>query len=79
MGSDVPSTATARIRQLSRGNRRKNDRIDGAAAASVAALQGDARPVASEDHTAVLRLLDERRQNLVEQSIRVRNQLHAVL
>nr|WP_255450316.1 IS110 family transposase [Skermania sp. ID1734] len=53
--------------------------MDGAAAASVAALQGDARPVASEDHTAVLRLLDERRQNLVEQSIRVRNQLHAVL
>lgn len=38
---DVPSTATARVRQLSRGGRRKNDRIDAAAAACVAALQGD--------------------------------------
>ncbi|WP_336883314.1 transposase [Rhodococcus globerulus] len=37
-------TATARVRQLSKGSRRKNDRIDAAAAASVAAVQGDARP-----------------------------------
>lgn len=76
---DVPSTATARVRQLSRGNRRKNDRIDGAAAACVAALQGDARTVLTEDHTDVMRLLDERRQSLVEQSIRTRNQLHAIM
>jgi len=39
---DVPSTATARVRELSRGGRRKNDVIDAAAAASVAALQGEA-------------------------------------
>ena len=45
---DVPSTATARIRQLSRGGGRKNDQIDAAAAASVAALQGDSRPVQAE-------------------------------
>jgi len=42
---DVPSTATARVRQLSRGGGRKNDRIDAGAAACVAALQGDARPL----------------------------------
>ena len=41
---DVPSTATARVRQLSRGGGRKNDQIDAAAAACVAALQGDGRP-----------------------------------
>ena len=41
---DVPSTATARVRELSRGGRRKNDVIDAAAAASVAALQGEANP-----------------------------------
>jgi transposase len=41
---DIPTTATARVRELSRGVRRKNDRID-AAAASVAALQGGARQV----------------------------------
>ena len=47
---DVPSTATARVRQLSRGGGRKNDQIDAAAAASVAALQGEGarwRPRAS--------------------------------
>ena len=38
---DIPTTATARVREQSRGDRRKNDRIDAAAAASVAALQGD--------------------------------------
>ncbi len=34
---DVPTTATARVRQLSRGGGRKNDQIDAAAAASVTA------------------------------------------
>ena len=48
---DVTSTATARVRELSRGGRRKNDVIDAAAAASVAALHGDANPVAAEDLT----------------------------
>ncbi|MGW5383089.1 IS110 family transposase, partial [Nocardia sp. NPDC003963] len=38
---DVPTTATARVRELSRGGRRKNDRIDAAGAACVAALQGE--------------------------------------
>lgn len=36
---DVPSTATARVRELSRGSRRKTDVIDAAAAASVAACR----------------------------------------
>ena len=36
---DVPATATARLRELSRG-RRKIDTLDAAAAASVAALHG---------------------------------------
>ena len=47
---DVPSTATARVRELSRGGRRKNDVIDAAAAASVAALHGEANPVRSRGH-----------------------------
>ena len=75
---DVPSTATARVRELSRGGRRKNDVIDAAAAASVAALQGDANPVLAEDITTVLALLDERRTNLTTQRTRLVNQLHAV-
>lgn len=76
---DVPSTATARVRELSRGSRRKTDVIDAAAAACVAALQGDAIPVAGEDHTTVFALLEERRANLATQRVRVANQLHAVL
>jgi transposase len=74
---DVPSTATARVRELSRG-RRKNDVIDAAAAASVAALRGDANPVLAEDITTVLGLLDERRSNVTTQRTRLVNQLHAV-
>lgn len=76
---DVPSTATARVRELSRGSRRKTDVIDAAAAASVAALHGDAVPVAVEDHTTVFAMLEERRANLAAQRVRVANQLHAIL
>lgn len=76
---DVPSTATARVRELSRGSGRKTDVIDAAAAACVAALQGDAAPVPSEDHTTVFAMLEERRANLAGQRVRVANQLHAVL
>jgi transposase len=61
---DVPATATARVRELSRGGRRKNDVIDAAAAASVALLAGEANPARAEDLTTVLGLLDERRGNL---------------
>jgi transposase len=76
---DVPSTATARVRELSRGGRRKNDVIDAAAAASVAALQGDASPVPAEDLSTVLSLLEERRANLAAARTRAVNQLHALL
>jgi transposase len=76
---DVPPSATARVRQLSRGAGRKNDRIDAAAAACVAALQGDARPVQPENSTDALALLDERRSNLAQARVRAVNQLHALL
>jgi transposase len=76
---DVHTSATARVRQLSRGGGRKNDAIDAAAAATIAALHGDARAVAGEDHTTVLALLDERRTNLTQARVRTVNQLHALL
>lgn len=76
---DVPSTATARVRELSRGGRRKNDLIDAAAAAAVAALQGDANTVVIEDSSTVLALLDERRDNVTTHRTRLVNQLHALL
>lgn len=67
------------MRELSRGGRRKNDVIDAAAAASVAALQGDASPVPAEDLSTVLSLLEERRANLAAARTRAVSQLHALL
>ncbi len=75
---DVSTTATARVRQLSRGGR-KNDRIDAGAAACVAALQGDARPLEAEGYTDAMAVLDERRVNLAQSRVRAVNQLHALL
>jgi transposase len=76
---DVATTATSRVRELSRGGRRKNDVIDASAAASVAALQGDAQVVGAEDETTVFALLEERRANLAAQRVRCVNQLHAAM
>ncbi|MCC8243086.1 IS110 family transposase [Saccharothrix luteola] len=76
---DVPPTATARIRELSRGGRPKNDVLDAAAAAAVAALRGETAPVVAEDASTVLSMLDERRGNLTRQRTRTVNQLHALL
>jgi transposase len=76
---DVATTATSRVRELSRGGRRNNDVIDASAAASVAALQGDAREVGAEDHTTLFALLEERRANLAAQRVRAVNQLHALM
>jgi transposase len=66
------------VRELSRG-RRKTDTLDAAAAASVAALHGDARPVPAEGSATVLGMLDEHRTNLTRQRTRTVNQLHALM
>jgi len=63
---------------VSRGSRRKTDVIDAAAAASVAALHGDATIVEAENHTTVFAMLEERRANPAAQRVRITNQLHAV-
>jgi transposase len=76
---DVATTATARVRELSRGGRRKNDVIDASAAASVAALHGDTTVVTADDDTTVFALLEERRANLAAQRVRAVNQLHALM
>ncbi len=76
---DVPSTATARVRELSRGGRRKTDVIDASAAASVAALAGHGNPVVKEAAAAALSVLDERRSNVVTHRTRLVNQLHSLL
>ena len=67
---DVSPRSTARVRQLSRGGRRKNDRIDAAAAACVAALAGDANVLQPDGLTEALALPDERRTNLSQARVR---------
>ena len=76
---DVATTATSSVRELSRGGRRKNDVIDASAAASVAALHGDAREVTAEDDTTMFALLEEHRANVAGQRVRAVNQLHALM
>ena len=76
---DVATTATARVRELSRGGRRKNDVIDASAAASEAAFQGDAAIATADDETTVFALMEERRANLAAQRVRSVNQLHALM
>ncbi|GGY00819.1 hypothetical protein GCM10010358_63430 [Streptomyces minutiscleroticus] len=75
----MPAAATSCVRELSRGGRRKNDRTDAAAAATVACLQGDGRDVEPEDHTTALAPLDERRVNPARTGVRTVHQLHALL
>ncbi len=76
---DVSAAATRRVRELSRGGRRKTDVIDAAAAAAVVAARGEILALAREDTNTVLGVLDERRVNLAAQRVRLVNQLHALL
>jgi transposase len=76
---DMPTTATARVRELSRGRGRKTDALDAAAAAAIAAGQGDAATVQPEHATMVLAVVEERRSNLVGQRTHSITQLQAVL
>ena len=77
---DASTAATARVRELSRGGRRKNDVIDAAAAASVAALQGDASLVVAEDTNGGVCFVEKSgERNVAAQRVRSVNQLHALL
>jgi transposase len=76
---DVPAKLAARVRLLSAGHGRKSDTHD-AVSVAVAAL-GARRlgQVRLEDHASVLRLLSERRDDLVRQRTRTLNRLHVLL
>ncbi len=76
---DVPATLAARARLLARGHGRKTDGIDATSVARVAQGQPDLRRVGLEDHSAVLRLLSDRRDELTGERRRVVNRLHRLL
>jgi transposase len=76
---DVPAVLSARVRALGGGSGRKTDEAD-AYAVAVAGLRGHGLQVVKpEDEVAVLKMLSDRRQQLVEQRISAVNRLHDVL
>jgi transposase len=76
---DVPPKLSARVRVLSTGHGRKTDAAD-AISTALAACGPAARHAATlENHTTTLRLLSDRRDDLVARRTQVLNRLHALL
>jgi transposase len=76
---DVPPKLSARVRVLSNGNARKNDGLDALATALAASRNERLAPVDPEAASEALRLLSERREDLVAERTRALNRLHALL
>jgi transposase len=76
---DVPPKLSARVRVLSSGNARKNDRLDALATALAASRNDRLAAVDPEAASEVLRLLSERREDLVAERTRALNRLHGLL
>src|SRR5215217_7206002 len=76
---DVPPKRSARVRVLSTGNARKNDGLDALATALAASRNVRLAAVDPEADLEVLRLLSERREDLVAERTRALNRLHGLL
>ena len=80
---DVPPKLSSRVRVLSTGNARKNDTLDATFTALAALRNGGLAEVRSEEgpegHAEILRLLTERREDLVAERTRALNRLHVLL
>jgi len=76
---DVPPKLSARVRVLSTGNARKNDGVDALAIALAARHNERLVTVDPEAASEVLRLLSERREDLVAERTRALNRLHGLL
>jgi transposase len=76
---DVPPKLSAKVRVLASGNARKNDGVDALAIAVAASRNGRLAAVDPEAASEALRLLSERREDLVAERTRALNRLHALL
>src|SRR5215210_74693 len=78
---DVPPKLSARVRGFSSfaGNARKNDGLDALATALAASRNETLAAVDPEADSEVLRLLSERREDLVAERTRALNRLHGLL
>jgi len=76
---DVPPKLSARVRVLSTGSARTNDGLDAFATALAASRNERLAAVDPEPDSEVLRLLSERREDLVAARTRALNRLHGLL
>ena len=76
---DVPPTLSSRVRVLASGKSQKNDPNDAFPVAIAALRSSRLRPVVTEDHIAVLRLLSNRHKNLTSLHTQAVCRLHALL
>jgi transposase len=76
---DVPAKLAARARLLGTSSARKTDLADAASVATAAIHHRRLRPVLLEDHTVILRLLSDRRDDLVAERTRTLSRLHVLL
>lgn len=76
---DVPSKLSTRVRAIDTGHGRKNDPTDAHAVAVVGLRTAGLRAVAVDDQMVALRLLSERRRDLVRSRTQAVNRLHQVL
>jgi len=76
---DVPAVLAARARLLGSGSGRKTDVTDAASVAAVAQHHRRLRRVEAEDHTVALRLLSDRRDDVMGERTRCTNRLHVLL
>jgi transposase len=76
---DVPAKLAARVRLLGSSSARKTDLADACSVATAALHHRQLRLVALEDHTVILRLLSDRRDDLVAERTRILSRLHVLL
>jgi transposase len=76
---DVPAKLAARVRLLSAGHGRKSDAHDAVSVAVAARGPRHLGQVRVEDHATVLRLLSDRRDDLVRARTQTLNRLHVLL
>lgn len=76
---DVPAKLSTRVRLLAGGTPRKTDPADAHAVAVAALHTHDLRRPHAEGHTTVLRMLSDRRDELVRQRTQALNRLHVLI
>ena len=76
---DVPAKLSARVRAMTTGHGRKNDPTDARAVAIVGLRNHSLARVTPDDETVALRLMSERRRDLVRTRTQTVNRLHQLL